>query len=66
MSFHQNMGGARSDLLLGLLLDPTNEDILSILARLFPGKSVADVISSPAAEASRTALFSMGPGALQG
>ena len=55
------MAGARQDLLLGLLLDPTNEDILSILARLFPGKSVADVVNSPAADASRAILYNMGP-----
>ncbi|KAL8608187.1 hypothetical protein ACOMHN_016642 [Nucella lapillus] len=57
----ENMGGARQDLLLGLLLDPTNEDLLSILARLFPGKSVADVIHSPAADSARLVLYQMGP-----
>ncbi|KAK7094923.1 tetratricopeptide repeat protein 16-like isoform X2 [Littorina saxatilis] len=57
----EDMAGARHDLLLGLLLDPTNEDILSILARLFPGRSVADVINSPAADASRAVLYNMGP-----
>merc|ERR1719239_83005 len=46
---NENIVGAREDLLVGLLLAPNNEDILSILSRLFPGKSVADVISSPAA-----------------
>ncbi|XP_076454901.1 tetratricopeptide repeat protein 16-like isoform X2 [Babylonia areolata] len=57
----ENMAGARQDLLLGLLLDPTNEDILSIMARLFPGKSVADVINSPAADNARLVLYNMGP-----
>lgn len=57
----ENLVGARQDLLMGLLLDPTNEDVLSILARLFPGKSVADVISSPAAAAAQMTLMNMGP-----
>ncbi|KAK7478800.1 hypothetical protein BaRGS_00030011 [Batillaria attramentaria] len=59
----ENLAGARQDLLLGLLLDPTNEDVLSILARLFPGKSVADVINSPAAAAAQSMLMNMGPAA---
>lgn len=52
----QNLTGARQDLLLGLLLDPFSEDILSILARLFPGKSVADVVSSPAATVAKNTI----------
>nr|KAG5693403.1 hypothetical protein BaRGS_009876 [Batillaria attramentaria] len=60
---YKNLAGARQDLLLGLLLDPTNEDVLSILARLFPGKSVADVINSPAAAAAQSMLMNMGPAA---
>lgn len=52
----QNSTGARQDLILGLLLDPTNEDVISILSRLFPGKSVADVINSPVADAARYTL----------
>ncbi|PVD22140.1 hypothetical protein C0Q70_17945 [Pomacea canaliculata] len=51
-----NLTGARQDLLLGLLLDPFSEDILSILARLFPGKSVADVVSSPAATVAKNTI----------
>jgi hypothetical protein len=39
------MQGARQDLIMGLLLDPTNDEVVSILSRLFPGKSVGDVIN---------------------
>ena len=42
--------------MMGLLLDPTNEDVISILSRLFPGKSVGDVLSSRAAEAAKHAI----------
>lgn len=52
----ENMTGARGDLLMGLLLDPNNEDVLSILSRLFPGKSVGDVLSSRAAESAKIAI----------
>ncbi|XP_046370324.2 tetratricopeptide repeat protein 16-like isoform X1 [Haliotis rufescens] len=52
----ENSTGARQDLILGLLLDPTNEDVISILSRLFPGKSVADVVNSPVADAARYTL----------
>ena len=50
------MSGARQDVLMALHLDPGNEEILSVLARLFPGKSVKDVLHSRAAAAARTAL----------
>lgn len=52
----ENTQGARDDLLIGLILAPTNEDVLSIVSRLFPGKSVADVINSPAARAAQVKL----------
>lgn len=52
----ENVHGARQDLIMGLLLDPTNEEVLSILSRLFPGKSVGDVINSRAADQSKLAL----------
>lgn len=50
------MQGARQDLIMGLLLDPTNEEVLSILSRLFPGKSVGDVVNSRAADQAKTIL----------
>ena len=50
------MTGARQDLLMGLLLDPTNEDVISILSRLFPGKSISDVVNSRAADTAKVAL----------
>lgn len=52
----ENMQGARQDLIMGLLLDPTNEEVLSILSRLFPGKSVGDVVNSRAADQAKTIL----------
>ncbi|XP_041368202.1 tetratricopeptide repeat protein 16-like [Gigantopelta aegis] len=55
----ENSDGARQDLVMGLLLDPSNEDIVSILSRLFPGKSVADVIDSPAAAGAQRALHNL-------
>ena len=45
--------------MMGLLLDPTNEDVISILSRLFPGKSVGDVLNSRAAEAAKFAIKSI-------
>lgn len=41
---------------MGLLLDPTNEDVISILSRLFPGKSVGDVVNSRAADPAKLAV----------
>ncbi|XP_052229200.1 LOW QUALITY PROTEIN: tetratricopeptide repeat protein 16-like [Dreissena polymorpha] len=52
----ENMTGARGDLIMGLLLDPDNEDVISILSRLFPGKSVGDVLASRAAESAKMAI----------
>jgi len=53
------MQGARQDLIMGLLLDPTNDEVLSILSRLFPGKSVGDVINSRASDSAKIALRNM-------
>ena len=55
-SLLQNIHGARLDLIMGLLLDPQNEDVISILSRLFPGKSVMDVVNSRAADTAKIAL----------
>lgn len=52
----ENITSARGDLLMGLLLDPDNEDVISILSRLFPGKSVGDVLNSRAAESAKYAI----------
>ncbi|XP_050389165.1 tetratricopeptide repeat protein 16 [Patella vulgata] len=57
----EDANGARQDLILGMLLDPTNEDIVTILSRLFPGKSVIDIINSRAADAGRLALRNLMP-----
>ena len=55
----QNMQGARQDLIMGLLLDPNNDEVLSILSRLFPGKYVGDVINIRASESAKLALRNM-------
>ncbi|CAG5117465.1 unnamed protein product, partial [Candidula unifasciata] len=46
-----DLTGAREDCLWGLLLSPTSSGNTSIMARLFPGKSMADILNSPAANA---------------
>ncbi|CAL1536379.1 unnamed protein product [Lymnaea stagnalis] len=53
----ENMTGAREDLLLGLWLAPKNEEVISLMSRLFPGKSVGDVINSEAAQVAQNALM---------
>ena len=53
------MQAARKYLIMGLLLDPTNDEVLSILSRLFPGKSVGDVINSRASDSAKIALRNM-------
>ena len=49
------MQGARQDLIMGLLLDPTNNEVLSTLSRL----SVGDVISSRASDSAKIYLRNM-------
>ena len=56
LSSFQSSNGARSDILFALLLDPHNEELMSLLSRLFPGKSVKDVLESRAAQSARLAL----------
>ena len=53
------MQGARQDLIMGLLPDPTNDEVLSILSRLFPGKSLGDMINSRASDSTKIALRNM-------
>ncbi|XP_077863034.1 uncharacterized protein LOC144345480, partial [Saccoglossus kowalevskii] len=48
-----NLGGSRTDLLMGLHLEPGNDEIMSLLPRLFPGKTVGDVMKSKAARAAK-------------
>ncbi|XP_077986778.1 uncharacterized protein LOC144441122 [Glandiceps talaboti] len=52
----ENHGGARQDLLMALHLDPTNDDLMSLLPRLFPGKGVGDVMKSKASRAAKLAV----------
>ena len=52
----QNITGARQDLLMAMHLDPSSEEITSLMARLFPGKTIKDVLKSDAALAIRQGL----------
>ncbi|XP_069379377.1 tetratricopeptide repeat protein 16 isoform X2 [Paralichthys olivaceus] len=47
---------ARQDVIRSLILDPTNEELPPMLMSLFPGRSVSDVLSSPAAQEVRGQL----------
>lgn len=47
---------------MALHLDPGNDEVASVMARLFPGKSVKDIMTSRAAAAARTALEHMSTG----
>lgn len=40
------MDGARYDVLVSLYLDPENKEVVSIFSRLFPGRSITDVMKS--------------------
>ena len=55
----QNMSGARQDVLMALLLDPTNDEMMAILSRMFPGKTVKDVLHSRAAHHAKEALTNL-------
>ena len=56
---YQNMSGARQDVLMALLLDPTNDEMMSMLSRMFPGKTVKDVLHSRAANQAKEALANL-------
>ncbi|XP_071498335.1 uncharacterized protein [Diadema antillarum] len=52
----ENQNGARQDFLMALHLDPSNIEILTLMPRLYPGKSVGDVMRTrPAKEAKMAA-----------
>jgi hypothetical protein len=53
------MQDARQDLIMGLLLDPSNDKGLSILSILFSGKSVGDVINNRASASANISLIHM-------
>ncbi|XP_026199471.1 tetratricopeptide repeat protein 16 isoform X2 [Anabas testudineus] len=52
-----NLEGAREDFICTLILDPTNEELPPMLMNLFPGCSMSDVLSSPAAQTLRVQLM---------
>ncbi|XP_013419989.1 tetratricopeptide repeat protein 16 [Lingula anatina] len=52
----ENHNGARHDIVMALHLDPSNEEILSLIPRLFPGKSITDIMQSKTAEVTKMAL----------
>ncbi|XP_029999026.1 tetratricopeptide repeat protein 16-like [Sphaeramia orbicularis] len=48
---------ARKDFICTLVLDPDNQELPSMLTSLFPGRSMSDVLSSPAGRAVRSQLM---------
>ena len=52
----QNFHGARQDVLMAIHLDPTNNEVPSLLQRFFHGKSVKEVLASQAAVTVRKQL----------
>ena len=50
------MSAARQDILLALHLDPAHPEVTSMMARLFPGKTVNDVMHSSIADQARDAI----------
>ena len=42
----QNVEGAQHDAIIALFLDPSNRDVVSLMARLYPGKSIREIMSS--------------------
>lgn len=42
----EDLDGARYDVLISLSLDPENKEVVSIFSRLFPGRSITDVMKS--------------------
>ena len=53
----QNDRGAREDTLRALLLNPTDECSIPLIARLFPGRSVTELIHSDVANKLRPSLL---------
>ena len=54
----QDAAGSREDLLASLILDPSNEECLPLIARVFPGKSKATLLQSGDAATVETRLKS--------
>ena len=52
----QDTVGAREDLITALLLDPDNQETLSIMARVFPGKSKSMILREPSVPSIRAKL----------
>ena len=52
----QNSSLASQDILIALLLEPSNLELMPIITRLFPGKSIKDVLHSRAAQQARHVL----------
>lgn len=55
----ENLSGARQDILMALHLQPGHPEVTSLMGRLYPGKSVQDVIHSPAAQPARQATSNL-------
>ncbi|XP_058843214.1 tetratricopeptide repeat protein 16-like [Acipenser ruthenus] len=48
--------GARQDIIMSLLLDPSNDQAVPLLSRLYPGCTVTDILSSEAGEMAKMKL----------
>ncbi|XP_078484235.1 tetratricopeptide repeat protein 16-like [Ciona intestinalis] len=55
----QDVDAARNDIMYSLHLDPNNEEIIPLLSRLFPGRSVKEVLMSNSAEQVRNSILRM-------
>ncbi|XP_076802726.1 tetratricopeptide repeat protein 16-like isoform X2 [Clavelina lepadiformis] len=55
----QDVDASRKDILISLHLDPNNEEIIPLVSRLFPGRSVNEVLKSKAAEIAREQIAVM-------
>eukprot|EP00057_Strongylocentrotus_purpuratus_P033762 XP_792693.2 PREDICTED: tetratricopeptide repeat protein 16 [Strongylocentrotus purpuratus] len=51
----ENQNGARQDFLMGLHLDSSNTEILTLMPRIYPGKSVGDVMRTKHAKEAKIA-----------
>ncbi|XP_067939514.1 tetratricopeptide repeat protein 16-like [Watersipora subatra] len=52
----ENQGGARTDILTAMHLNPDQENTISLTSRLFPGKSIDEIMSSKPSQAIKQTL----------
>ena len=54
--FLKDIGGARIDIAKALYLDSQNKEVKPLMGRLFPGKSVKDIMTGKVGLAARQAM----------